>query len=770
MKNFIASNKDSFLIFLIVFIIFTMINLYETAVWIHQLKTDPGITSLNIITGEEPTYLEVVSTIIRHHSIYLDDFFLDKNPDPNLTMPYFFYNLNYSWNWHAFKIDNGHYVAGDGPGLSYILVPGYFIGGIFGAFMTMSFASSFTSILMYKFASKFTNKKIGFLTTMIFTFATILIVYCNTVYADVIIMLFCIFIIYCIFEKSNSNLYMAFAGASLGFGVFLKISFVSIDVILLPVLLIFLIKHRISSKNFLIFIGLFITFSLFAILNNMYSYHSIFGQENTVNSLNFLNSNESTRYLILEGFINLFFGKYQGLFIFSPILAMFVFGVGLCYKKNNFLMVTIALLSLSLIVGYVLANPWGALVGNDPPHRYLIPLIPLISIPFALGFERFVRNPIYIILLLGLLTISIAFSLEFNLHGRFSSLAHLQPKEAILHAIYGKWELMMPTPGPAKFGDYPLPENHSIGIYNILFMSSVTIALVIGAVISFLEKSKKVTSSLFYLCLIIALGIFTSPILFDQIGLSVTNLNPISHFEFENNVFDNGILKNNGTVIGKEIYAEGKIGKGFEFIGNNSIIFPNVHDYNFERKQPFSVSYWLKRTSDKRDADSLVINKLKPSSGEKGWRIESGNGYNIFRITDNSTRDDITLDVGGITDDKWHLIMFTYDGNGVTGGMKGYIDGKLIATGGGGNLSSTITNDYPASIGSSYNKEGNFIGELDDVRIYNKELSSADANFLFYGFLSPSTITIIVVDIVVISLIIITKTISSHMMQVKEQK
>jgi len=210
-KKFFKYHKNSVLVFIITFTIFSIINIYQEAYHAYPMM---------MITGDEPHYVALTSTILRHQSIFVEDFFLDENPDPNLTFHQVFYDQ--PRRWHAEQRSDGHYVSQHGPGLAYLLIPGYAISGIFGAFTTMSLISSFTAVVIFKFTTNYTTTKIGFLTTMIFSFATLMLTWSNQIYADVAMMFFLILVLYFIFEKNQSSFYMGISGALLGFGFFFE--------------------------------------------------------------------------------------------------------------------------------------------------------------------------------------------------------------------------------------------------------------------------------------------------------------------------------------------------------------------------------------------------------------------------------------------------------------------------------------------------------------------------------------------------------------------
>ena len=479
-KKFFKYHKHSILIFIVTLTIFSIINIYQEAYHAQPRRT----------TGDEPHYIAITSTILRHQSIFMDDFFLDENPDPNFTFhPSIDNKLR---KWHADQRSDGHYVSQHSPGLAYVLIPGYAISGIFGALTTMSLISSFTAVVIFKFTTNYTTTKIGFLTTIIFSFATLLLTWSNQIYADVAMMFFLILILYFIFEKNQSSFYMGISGALLGFGIFLKITFLTIDLVLIPLIFLMFLKHKINLKNFAIFLIFFTFLSVMALLNNFYTYDSLLGGIHTVQSVNILltgETEEGSRFTQRSEYtfivpIEIFFGKYHGLFIFSPVVMLFVLGIRSLWDKNNLLLITLVLVSIVFVVSHMIVFPPSSFGGWNPPFRYFILLIPMMAIPFALGFQKFSKSWIYRILLLILLGISVAFSFAFA-YDRSASIEHKEVKTQIIHTVYQGIEVLFPSVGKLNFSGH-----HPLTISNEIFLISMVVLLTIGIIIPFIKKQK----------------------------------------------------------------------------------------------------------------------------------------------------------------------------------------------------------------------------------------------------------------------------------------
>ena len=251
-NKFKNSDKKTLIIFILTFTIFSIHFLYQISVYEGFLAKDPSIPFTHLISGDEPAYLGITSGLIYYQSFYLEEHYLNQISgemlDPFMNWPDRYKDPG-TWTG-PIQLEDGHYVPSLSVGLPYLLIPGYLTLGIHGAMLTMVFFSSLTAVIVYKFTSKLTTPQIGFITTLIFSFATILLSHSDKIYSDFTVMSFAMISLYFIFEKRYDTKYMAITGALLGYGIFLKISFLMVDVVLIPLVFLLAIKQKISWKNF----------------------------------------------------------------------------------------------------------------------------------------------------------------------------------------------------------------------------------------------------------------------------------------------------------------------------------------------------------------------------------------------------------------------------------------------------------------------------------------------------------------------------------------
>ncbi|HEX7261785.1 MAG TPA: LamG-like jellyroll fold domain-containing protein, partial [Luteolibacter sp.] len=182
-----------------------------------------------------------------------------------------------------------------------------------------------------------------------------------------------------------------------------------------------------------------------------------------------------------------------------------------------------------------------------------------------------------------------------------------------------------------------------------------------------------------------------------------------------------------GTVAGDEVgaaaatlyngaaWAAGTINNGLSFNGVNQHAKAaiNIPESNT------AVSFWFKTSQSGGGLYSVVDNG---SGHDRHIYLNAGNIK--ARIYSEET---ISSTGQNYADNQWHQVVHTY--GGVAGGQKLYVDGALIASG--TKTSSNFTTQTAIELGySASSPTPYFTGLLDDVRIWNRALTAAEAQAL----------------------------------------
>ena len=213
-----------------------------------------------------------------------------------------------------------------------------------------------------------------------------------------------------------------------------------------------------------------------------------------------------------------------------------------------------------------------------------------------------------------------------------------------------------------------------------------------------------------------------------------------THYTFNGDLSD-ALYKHNGKLVrGEVVYEDGPTGKTAEFSGEAEVSLGQAGD--FDAHEPFALAVWVDVYGLKR---SVVLQKRDASEHWAGYEL----GFDDVAYTGRHQRN---LRVVARFASRWpnnaielrtkdrvpmngaHHLLVNYDGSGKTSGLKIYIDGKPWETETvKDTLSGTFRTSASLEIGSK-STGGLFHGQLDDMRIYTRPLTDAEAENLAVHF------------------------------------
>lgn len=184
------------------------------------------------------------------------------------------------------------------------------------------------------------------------------------------------------------------------------------------------------------------------------------------------------------------------------------------------------------------------------------------------------------------------------------------------------------------------------------------------------------------------------------------------------------------------------------FSNTKSIQLDGVDDYvdmgntlDFTNTDAFSISCWFKRT--RSGVSEFLVAKQESSGNFRGYALLIPSSDNkVTIVIRNNTASSGRLIVDGataITDTNWHHIVMTYDGSSNVSGINLYLDGNNDTGATSGTLSATISNSTSLQIGAR-NTANEFSGNIDEVSVFNSELSASDVTSI-YNSGTPSDIS-----------------------------
>jgi hypothetical protein len=203
-----------------------------------------------------------------------------------------------------------------------------------------------------------------------------------------------------------------------------------------------------------------------------------------------------------------------------------------------------------------------------------------------------------------------------------------------------------------------------------------------------------------------------------------------------------------GNTSTSSMRVIGKIGQGLKFDGvDDAVVIPDSNTFTFSdgsNDKPFSLSLWVNyqgwNTSDSNPFVALInkANSYIPFYFEWDFAIGT-NGKVGFQLDDTSTSNKIRVDsVETVPKNKWTHLIATYNGSGLTSGMKIYINGVLatLTPTTGGTYVTMRNNISPVTIGQelysgTVTYRGRTVGKMDDIRVYSRALSASEIKQLY---------------------------------------
>ncbi len=181
----------------------------------------------------------------------------------------------------------------------------------------------------------------------------------------------------------------------------------------------------------------------------------------------------------------------------------------------------------------------------------------------------------------------------------------------------------------------------------------------------------------------------------------------------------------------KPEFVDGRLGKALKFDGKMHLDLGPV--VAFENTNTFSYSVWVKGQSG-----GAILSKMAKGPGFRGFDLYVNDGRFEVHLAHKFPDDAIKVK----TRDKvegggWRHVLVTYDGSGKAAGVNIYVDGKLREVEAEKDaLKGSFANAEPVRVGSR-NGEGHFSGQLDDLRFYDRALSTEEIRLIAFEGMLP---------------------------------
>jgi len=189
-------------------------------------------------------------------------------------------------------------------------------------------------------------------------------------------------------------------------------------------------------------------------------------------------------------------------------------------------------------------------------------------------------------------------------------------------------------------------------------------------------------------------------------------------------VFDKSFYANNATLVGAPSFVTGKKGEGVDLNGTSQYLTATDNAGFAFGTGDFTLAAWVNIDDLTKLQHHTIFCKGNPeSAGEWCFQV-LGNADSRVNFRSNATNEVISTST--LTQDEWVHVVITR----TSGSLQAYING--VADGASGAFADNITNAENITMGYrnvTYN--GYFDGTLDDVRIYNDDLTADEISNLY---------------------------------------
>lgn len=175
--------------------------------------------------------------------------------------------------------------------------------------------------------------------------------------------------------------------------------------------------------------------------------------------------------------------------------------------------------------------------------------------------------------------------------------------------------------------------------------------------------------------------------------------------------FGNDATFDNGTPI----WTTGVLGNALEFDGNSDV----RTDANFDPPEIGSVAFWYRSAATPTGTERLL-----GATGD--WEIHTRADGTIFCDLAGSTSGSFSTGTGALSPGTWRHLAAIY--NTVDDTYQLYLDGTFVSSGAFNSEDESATR---FALGTRNGSSQRFNGALDDVRVYNYELTATEVASLF---------------------------------------
>ena len=158
--------------------------------------------------------------------------------------------------------------------------------------------------------------------------------------------------------------------------------------------------------------------------------------------------------------------------------------------------------------------------------------------------------------------------------------------------------------------------------------------------------------------------------------------------------------------------------------------YVDAGDFSSLIGQTVSVSMWFKTSSTFSSNEDLLSFGLQTTGSVSTQRIFFDSSGVLVASINNGAGGYATTSWSALNDGNWHHLVCIWEGGTVTNGIKIYVDGSLASQ---ATSIQSLTSAVQFIIGENLHYNSNFDGSIDEVAVWDSELSSCDVKGIYEG-------------------------------------
>ncbi len=182
--------------------------------------------------------------------------------------------------------------------------------------------------------------------------------------------------------------------------------------------------------------------------------------------------------------------------------------------------------------------------------------------------------------------------------------------------------------------------------------------------------------------------------------------------------------QNPGEIIGNAAWLEGKIGMALEIVNNSHVVIPEIPEYDVTSE--VTLMTWMRTTNVTTWA--RLIDKSQWQTSGYDLVLNQGSHVPMLEFFVNNTTSQVMGNTP-VDDNEWHFIAGTFGNQTLRIYVDGIQEGEVGSAGG----VDINPNDWPVMIGAESSSNGGqqFVGTVDEVAMFNRELTADEIRNIF---------------------------------------